>query len=219
MTLSVAIYLPNLTSGGAERVHINLAPALIARGFEVTFVVHRREGSLVDAMPAGVRLVSLECTRTLGAFRPLVRFLKKERPDILLANLGHNNIMAIWAAALARVRTRVIVSHHNTLSAECLPERGWQFRVLPFMCRLFIGWAHGIVAVSEGVADDLAKITGIGRDRITVIYNPVITSEFDSRMGGPADHPWLENDRPPVILAVGRLQPMKDFRLFGESCG
>jgi glycosyltransferase involved in cell wall biosynthesis len=212
MSLSVVIYLPTLNSGGAERLHINLAPALVAKGFVVTLLVHRIQGALVDAVPPGVRLVSLECNRTLGALRPLVRFLKKERPNILLSNLGHTNIMAISARTLARVRTRVIVSHHNTLSSECYPERGWRYRMLPFMCRLFIGWAHGIVAVSEGVANDLAEMTGIRRDRITVIYNPVITTDFDSRMEESADHPWLEHDRPPVILAVGRLHPMKDFK-------
>jgi glycosyltransferase involved in cell wall biosynthesis len=194
-------------------MHINLAPALMAREIQITFLVHRIEGSLVDDVPPGVRLVSLECYRTLGALWPLVRFLKKERPDILLSNLGHTNIIALWAAALARVRTRVIVMQHSVLSSECSPRRGWQFRVLPFAYRLFLGWADGIVAVSEGVADDLSRLTGIKRNRITVISNPLISSDFSSRMEEPAAHPWLMDGGPPVILGVGRLIEPKDFAM------
>ena len=212
MRLSLVIYLPSLGSGGAERLHINLAPALMARGFDVTFLVHRIHGSLVDAVPQGVRLISLECHRTLGALWPLVRFLEREQPHVLVANLGHNNILAIWAAALARVRTRIIATYHNTLSAECAEQRSWQFKALPLMCRLFLGRAHGVVTVSEGVAEDIAAITGLPRDRFTTIYNPVILPDFDARMAEAAEHPWLTDGGPPFILGVGRLAPQKDFK-------
>lgn len=212
MSLAVTIYLPSLGAGGAERLHINLAPALMARGFTVTFLVHRIRGSLVDEVPTGVRLVSLECDRALGALRPLVGFLRKERPDILLSNLGHNNVIAIWGAALARVRTRVIVTHHSSLSAESR-RRSWKFRVLPLMCRWFLGWSHGIVAVSNGVGDDLSKMTGIGRDRITTIYNPVVADDIDAKMDEPSGDPWLVDDGPPIILAAGRLVAQKELNV------
>ena len=112
----------------------------------------------------------------------MTRFLRRERPDILLSNLGHNNIVAIWAAALARVPTRVIASYHSVFSVETSPKARWQYRILPLLSRLFLDRAHGIVAVSKGVADELAAHDGLARDRITVIYNPVVSHDFDRRM-------------------------------------
>jgi glycosyltransferase involved in cell wall biosynthesis len=208
--ISLVIYLPSLDGGGAERIHINLAPLLIANRFDVTFLIQRIAGPLVEAVPPGVRVVSLECSHTLNTLQPLVRFLKKEQPDILLSNLGHTNIMAIWAVVLARVRTRIVVTQHNCLSSECA-NRGWRFTVLPLLYRLFLWRAHGIIAVSQGVADDLTKVTGIKRDRIMVIYNPIVTRDFQSRMEETAVHPWLVNGGPPIVLGVGRLNRQKEF--------
>src|SRR5580698_2866941 len=113
MRISLVLYLPDFSAGGAERLNINLAPALAQQGFDVTFVVHRRQGGLVSLIPPGIRVVSLEAKRTLGALLPLVWFLRREKPDLLLSSLGSNNIIALWAAALARVRTRVVISQHE----------------------------------------------------------------------------------------------------------
>ena len=208
---SLVIYLPDLASGGAERLHLTMAPSFVEAGFEVTFLLHRAEGTLKPLLPPGVRVVSMDCGRTLAGLLPLTRFLRLERPDILLSNLGHNNIVAIWAAALARVPTRVIASYHSVFSVETSPKTRWQYRILPLLSRLFLDRAHGIVAVSQGVADDLAHTTGVARNRITVIYNAVVSNDFNRRMAESVAHPWLGNDGPPIILGVGRLVSDKDF--------
>ena len=85
---SLAIYLPSLASGGAERLHIILAPAFIAAGYDVTFVLHQNKGSYADNVPAGVRVITLGCPRTLSCLGPLIKFLRKEKPDIMISNLG-----------------------------------------------------------------------------------------------------------------------------------
>ena len=210
---SLVVYLPDLSTGGVERVHINLAPAFIEAGFDVTFLLHRNVGELASFIPPGVRVITFGCNRTLKSLFPLMRFLRQESPDILLSNLGHNNIIAIWAAMLAKVPTRVIVSWHNTLSAESRANTNWQYRILPWLCRRFLNKADGIVAVSKGVADDLTSVTGIMRDRITVIYNPIVTREFDVLSHEVARHPWLADGAPSFLLGVGRLSAQKDFAL------
>src|ERR1700730_8119729 len=111
---SLVIYLPNLAGGGVERQTLLMIPFFTRAGYTATFLLHRADGELIDSVPPNVRVVSLECGRTMSAFLPIVRFLREEQPDILLSCLGHNNIIAIWGALLARVKTRVIVSQHNT---------------------------------------------------------------------------------------------------------
>jgi len=82
---------------------------------------------------------------------------------------------------------------------------------MPFLMRLFYPWADKVVAVSKGVADDLVRITRLPKDKIQVIYNPVVTSEFFIKAEEPLDHPWFKPGEPPVILGVGRLTEAKDF--------
>jgi glycosyltransferase involved in cell wall biosynthesis len=82
---------------------------------------------------------------------------------------------------------------------------------MPHLVRRFYPWADGIVAVSKGVADNLSEMTGFPRERITVIYNPIVTPELQEQVQTSLTHPWLESNQPPVVLAAGRLRPQKDF--------
>lgn len=216
MTISVALYLPNFAAGGAERLNINLGAELTRRGFDVVFVVHKREGALLPVLPDGIRVVSLDAGRTLGAFWPLVKYLRCERPNILLSSLGHNNIIAIWARLLARVKTRIIVSQHNSLEYESKTD-AWKGRVLPLLYQLSLPFADGIVAVSGGVANELAAMTGTARSRITVIYNAVVGDDFPQRLSEQVAHPWLNDNDAPIVLGAGRLVAQKDFATLLEA--
>lgn len=217
MKKKLAIYLPTLASGGAEKLHIILSSAFLNAGYDVTFVLHKIKGAYTKQVPEGVKLVELGSERTLACLIPLVKYLRKEQPDILLSNLGHNNIMAIWAGALARVKTRIIASHHSALTFECKTSTQWQYRVLPFLCRVFLPWADANVAVSKGAADDLARATGLPRDKITVIYNPVELVDFENRIHAPVDHPWVKDSSVPYIVGVGRLTQQKNFTLLIDA--
>lgn len=84
-------------------------------------------------------------------------------------------------------------------------------RLMPWLIRRYYPWADGIVAVSKGVATDLARVERIPEERIQVIYNPIITPEFREKVRAPLEHPWFQRGEPPVVLAVGRLTPQKDF--------
>jgi glycosyltransferase involved in cell wall biosynthesis len=75
----------------------------------------------------------------------------------------------------------------------------------------FYRWADAITACSDGVADDLAATSGLPRDLITTIYNPVVNPALLEKAEEQPDHPWLAQGEPPVILGVGRLRPQKDF--------
>ncbi len=71
--------------------------------------------------------------------------------------------------------------------------------------------ADAIVAVSEGVADELARHTGLPRKQIVVIHNAVVSDAVLAKAAEPVPHPWFAPGQPPVILGVGRLTEQKDF--------
>jgi glycosyltransferase involved in cell wall biosynthesis len=71
-------------------------------------------------------------------------------------------------------------------------------------------YADAVVAVSGGVADDLSRTIRLARDRIRVIYNPVLTREMLEMSHDEVEYPWIGAGKP-VILAVGRLVEQKDF--------
>jgi glycosyltransferase involved in cell wall biosynthesis len=119
--------------------------------------------------------------------------------------------MAVWARRLSRLDCRIVVSEHNQASGHVGVANPWADRHgLPLLRGAYLA-ADAIVTASIGVADRLAAHTGIPRDRITTVYNPVVAPDLLVKARGPVDHPWFAPGEPQVILGVGRLLPQKDF--------
>jgi glycosyltransferase involved in cell wall biosynthesis len=207
----LAIFIPSLNGGGAQCLILKLAQGFVKCGYSVDLVLAQAEGPYLSQVPETVRIVNLQAARTLVCLPALVRYLRQEKPVAMLSALDYANLIALWACRLAGVSTQLVVSEHNTLSLAIQHTRSWQKRLMPYLMRWCYPWAHKIVAVSQGVADDLPRVTGLNRDRIRTIYNPVITPDLEEKAQAPLDHPWFAPGEPPVILAVGRLVPQKDF--------
>src|SRR4051794_39910981 len=73
------------------------------------------------------------------------------------------------------------------------------------------GQADAVVAVSDGVADALARVTGLPRGRIRTVHNPVVGPELEALSREPVAHPWLAPGEPPVVLSAARLTEQKDL--------
>lgn len=207
----LVIYLADLNGGGAERMHLNLAPEFIKQGFEVVFVVHQVRGDLVKEFPKDIRLVSLNCQRTFSAIMPLAKFLIAEKPDVIISNLGHNNVIAVWAKMLAGSKTKIIATQHTILSSESSINASFGYRALPFLYKHFLKYADAIVGVSKGVTEDMRKLCNFKSEKLHTIYNPIVGPDFDQRMNVPVQHVWLSDEDIPVLIAVGRLSDQKDF--------
>lgn len=65
MTPRLALLLLSLTGGGVERRTLRMAGEFVCRGLAVDLLVCRPEGELLDAVPAGVRVLPLANTGTL----------------------------------------------------------------------------------------------------------------------------------------------------------
>jgi glycosyltransferase involved in cell wall biosynthesis len=237
----LAFYLDNFEGGGVQQTTLTLAGALAGRGHPVALLVCRPSGALEDQVPPDVevvalgepsawsaRVLALKCdpghlgpllggvvlsprpSPTLGWLGPLAAALEARRPHALCAATTHMNVEAILARRLAGVDTRVIVSERNARQGGHL-QHGWPARFLPAVIQRTYGEADAVVAVSDGVADDLAAWSGLPRARIATIYNPVVTPELAALQRAPVDHPWFQPGEPPVIMSAGRLGRAKDF--------
>jgi len=192
-------------------VMVNLARGFYDQGINVDLVLAKAEGPYLSEVPAGVRVIDLHSSRVLFSLPGLVRYLRRERPQSILSAMNHANIVAIWARKLARVQSRVVVTVHNTLSRATTNSSNFRVRLMPRLIRIFYPWADAVVAVSGGVAEDLAKTTGLPQERIRVIYNPIVTPELLEKAKKAVEHPWFAPGEPPVILSVGRLTKQKDY--------
>ena len=76
--MHIALFLPSLEGGGAERVTVNLARGFASRGHQVDLVLASRTGPFLDAVPAERR----SATRYRAADGRGVGPLDDERPPL-----------------------------------------------------------------------------------------------------------------------------------------
>lgn len=205
----VALFVPTLEGGGAERTMVNLAGGMRAHGVAVDLVVANATGPYRRLLPSDVQLIDLRSPRTLASLPRLVAYLRRARPEALVSTMNHANVVAIWAAIVARVGTRVLVREADTLSANVRGSPHLRAKLLPAIMRRTYPRAAVVIAPSRGVADDLERTLGL--QRVDVIHNPVVTAELGARSREDVAHPFFADGEPPVVLGVGRLEPQKDF--------
>jgi glycosyltransferase involved in cell wall biosynthesis len=218
-SMRIALLVPTLRMGGVERVFVHLAKGFLESGLEVDLVVGRTDGGeLASELPKEIQIFDLCSRRMLTSIPALVRYLRNRRPEALIAGMTHSGAVAVWARALARVDCKIVATEHNSMSHVVTHGIGIKYLALPYAARFSYSAADYIVAVSDGVAKTLSRLTSIPRERISVIHNPVVSDEMYAAGREPVSHPWFAPGQCPVIISVARLDPQKDlptlFRAF-----
>ncbi|HEY0422009.1 MAG TPA: glycosyltransferase, partial [Rhodopila sp.] len=181
---SAAIYIHDLSPGGVERQSLVLADELRARGVDIVLVLHQLRGELIHLLPPGIPVVNLRSARTLQDVFRLRRYLQTEQPDVLVANVDHNNIAAALANILAGTKTKLIICQHNPLSAGFHATVNWKHRLVPMFYKVLSSRIDHAVAVSDGIARELIN-AGLMPAKVSTILNAVIGDDFHDRSREP----------------------------------
>lgn len=204
----IAVYLPSLAGGGAERVAVILANALSGLGCRVDLVLACAEGPYRGDLDPAVRVVDLGASRVLFSLPALAAYLRRERPAALLGVMAHANVAAALARILSGTSIRLVLRQQTVLRIPGIPRKE---RILQVAMRWAYRNADAVVAVSNGIATDLIQILALPPTKVRTIHNPVITDSLYAMAAASLPHPWLMLGEPPVIITAGRLQEEKDF--------
>ena len=171
----ISIILPNLRGGGAERIAIYLANDWSSRGYLVEFILMQSQCELLHLLSPDIPIVSMGVDRIRKLIKPLKKHLRISKPDIIVAGMWPLTSAVVLAWLLAFRPGRLYLIEHCHLSAEC--ARGLHFSsfYLKFLMRLTYPFATGIIAVSNGVKEDLRRLGKFSDDQIQVIHNPAAT--------------------------------------------
>lgn len=207
--------------GGLERILVHLTRILrqgrfdvkiIARSYETPFSAFTNDHVLSQKLPS----------RTLPGFIfDVIKELHKQRPTHVITSANDIACLLIALKLLYFRATRIIVTQHLAVSRPLEQSRGskrLKLIMINWAMRYLYPHADSLVAVSKGVADDMATSLRLKPASITTIYNPIVDEQTDRLLAAPlpANFPSPASSEP-LITFAGRLEPGKRVDLLLEA--
>lgn len=210
----ITFLINSMEGGGAERAMAtllhHLLPHLNPAQVELVLL---DDLPRLQSVPEGLKVTTLDgrgsMLRSLGALRRHWR-TASARPDVCVSFLARANVVNVWLAR--RFGHRVIISERVQTSSHIAASRAAP--ALAQITRWIYPRAHHVVAVSQGVADDLAANFAVSPNRMSVIHNVVDATHLMRLASEALEDGTLEDDLPAnFFVAMGRLVPNKNFQL------
>lgn len=206
----VALFLPSLAGGGAERRMLEVARLLTRAGLAVDLIVTRRGGAWWESVSPPTRLINLNAWKAPTSLPSLVRYIRRERPDAMIATIAQCCATALIAKWFVSREFRLILRQEVHYSSQ-YGAIGIGIRAMMWVMRGLLHTADAVWSVSSGVANDLRRLAPKAAELVHVVENPVVSAELISKAKLPVAHPWFEDLAIPVVLAAGRLEVEKDY--------
>jgi glycosyltransferase involved in cell wall biosynthesis len=206
----MTIRLTLLVDSPSKRAHGNaasrLALGLAETGLVETTLLCYGADPAPSWLPPEVRIRRLGVDRVSRSLPKLVRYLRAERPDVLITRQVHANLVGLAAAWVARVPPRwpgklLLVQDHPI---ELSHASNW--RDNKWLAKLGYRFADGLLSPSPLVQENVIEWCGLDPSSTALVPNPI--PRFSGAQHSPP-HPWLGNGGPPVFVNTSNLTPWK----------
>jgi glycosyltransferase involved in cell wall biosynthesis len=218
----IVIHVPTLRGGGAERVSVLVANGFAARGHEVTLFVWDATGPNTGFVSPQVNIVDLGLHprgenfgkfATIKAFFRSIGVYRNLRADAVFSALEFANLLTALALTAGGSKAAFFPSFH---AAASLKADSLGSRLAPLFSRIVAWRATAAIAVSRGVAADLAT-RGFRSEKVTVIGNPIPPLQTQTTENARWREQLEAMGTGPVIVTLGRLVEVKDHRTLIEA--
>lgn len=202
----IAVLLPSLNGGGAERVALFMVEVLAEAGYDVDLLVAVDKGPLRNHPTALRYRVDLHAPNEMLSVPHILRYCRRAKPDLLIAFVHSAKIMSGLAQKLSR-DIPLVLSVHAALDIP-KAHRFWLRRWFGYGPER---WLYrdvlGCHVVSSMLRDQVHTHFGLPHDKVEVIYNP-IPEDLGDAPPLPDEHAiWFDR---PVIMTAGRMSHQKD---------
>ncbi len=208
----ILFLIGSLGGGGAERALVTVCGSLDRVRFEAAVMVLEDGGVLESELAGDIPILRLEKRSRWDVIRLAGRIKKSIRefgPDLVVSHLTYSNILLLLARKLFSLNVPCIIVDHIHLSSAIRRTRFRHLRTI--LIRHLYGSATMVVNVSRAGTEDLIANFKVDIKKATAIYDPIDLHRIDTLSELKDESTPNLPSTVPVVVAVGRLTPQKDF--------
>lgn len=200
--ISILFILPDLETGGAERIVTTIANHLPRSKFQPAILLLRKEGGFLDILKEDVEIIDIKTPRIRHSLLPILKQIHRRKPDIVFCGFGEvNAYLALFIRFFPKIkfvaRETNVVSQHVTR------------KEIRFFYKFYNNFEK-IICQSDDMQNDLVENFNVKKEKVVKINNPV---DFDFIKGKLAisEKPETFKDDFKNIVAIGNLSSRKGF--------
>lgn len=200
--ISVIFILPDLETGGAERIVTTIANHLSRDRFEPKILLLRKQGGYLNFLKKDVEIIDINTERIRHSLKPILREIYRRRPDIVFSGFGEvNAYLSLFIKLFPR--TKFIARETNVVSQHVTRKE------IRFFYNFYNNYQK-IIAQSDDMMKDLVSNFNIKKKKITKINNPVDFDFIDEKLKDSVKPEGFKYNYKNVV-AIGNLSARKGF--------
>ena len=175
------------------------------RNNKITICALISGGPLETIIDDNVLSLSLDKSRLFKSLFGIVRTIKIARPNIILSSNPVLNLSLLAVKLFSPTRINLIIREATTPSKEI--NKRLRVKFIQILCKMFYHYSNAFIAPSNGVKNDLVEYYKIRKDKIAVIFNPVINQTLKVKEIGSRKSSLNK------ICFFGRIDPVKRIEI------
>lgn len=200
--ISVIFILPDLETGGAERIVTTIANHLSRDRFEPKILLLRKQGGYLKFLNKDVEIIDINTERIRHSLKPILREIYRRKPDIVFSGFGEvNAYLSLFIKLFPR--TKFIARETNVVTRHVTRKE------IKFFYNFYNNYDK-IIAQSDDMMRDLVKNFSIKSNKVVKINNPVDFSFIDAKLAS-VQKPESFKYNYKNVVAIGNLSARKGF--------
>ncbi|CAA7195910.1 N-acetylgalactosamine-N, N'-diacetylbacillosaminyl-diphospho-undecaprenol 4-alpha-N-acetylgalactosaminyltransferase [Chryseobacterium potabilaquae] len=200
--ISVIFILPDLETGGAERIVTTIANHLSRDRFEPKILLLRKTGGYLNLLKNDVEIIDINTERIRHSLRPILKEIYRRKPDIVFSGFGEvNAYLALFIKLFPNIK--FIARETNVVSQHVTRKE------IKFFYNFYNNYQK-IIAQSDDMMADLIDNFNIKENKIIKIHNPV-DFDFINETLKISDKPDSFKYNFKNVVAIGNLSARKGF--------
>ena len=209
--MKVCIITPLFGIAGVPLAQIRTACAFVDKGHDVDLIFGNIDSKFKIPDVKGVNVYNLNKNNARGMLIPIWRFLRTNRPDVVLSAEDHLTIIVLIAAIFSRSKAKIsgssrVIPSDRLAYSEKLFSKGW---FLKQVMKSVMWRANALTCVSKDMVGHYRKI--FKKAPHVNVYNIILDKKSFPRMKMPVKHNWLANKEYPVVITAGTMTKRKGF--------